>query len=75
MEGRGSRPSRQAKIEARGREWGWWWRDVVNEGEWKESEFNRDGVDGGFKLRSPSKITLDMSACISDSKIKNGIIL
>jgi len=47
----------------------------VNEGEWKESEFNHDGVDGGFKLCSPSKIMLDMSACISDSKIKNGIIL
>jgi hypothetical protein len=45
------------------------------EGEWKESEFNRDGIDGGLKLRSPSKITLDMSACMSDSKVKRFILL
>jgi hypothetical protein len=26
--------------------------------------------DGGFKLRSPSKITLDINTCRFDSKIK-----
>jgi len=30
----------------------------------------RDAVDVGLKLRSPSKITLDINACSSDNKIK-----
>ena len=38
-------------------------------------KFNRDVVDGGFKLRFHSKITLNMSAHKSDSKIKNCNIL
>jgi len=67
LEGRGSWPGRQAKLEARGREQRWWWREG---GGRRRVKFNRDGVDGGLKLRSPSKITLDMSACKSDSKIK-----
>ena len=49
----------------------WWWA--------KESgsrvKFNRDGVDGGFKLRPSSKITLDIRVCKSDSKVKSVIIL
>jgi len=49
----------------------WWWA--------KESgsrvKFNPDEVDGRLKLRSSSKITLDISVCKSDSKIRNVIIL
>jgi len=48
---------------------------VVDKGEWKESESQPCGIDGGLKLRSLSKITLDISACKSDVKIKNCIIL
>ena len=38
-------------------------------------KFNRDGVDGGLKLRSPPKITLDISVRKSDSKVKSCITL
>jgi hypothetical protein len=48
----------------------WWW---VKEGG-KRAKFNRDGVDGGLKLRSPSKITFDIDICESDSRIKDPII-
>jgi len=36
-------------------------------------EINRDGVDGGLKLRSPSMIVFDMNARSCDNKIKIGI--
>ena len=39
-----------------------------------ETNINRDAVDVGFKLRSPSMITFDMNACMSDSKIEICII-
>ena len=53
--------------------WGgqrWWWKD-----ERDRAKINHDGSDGGLKLRSPLKITFDMNACASDSKIKTCIIL
>ena len=43
---------------------------MVDEGEGRRVKVNSDGVDCRFKLHSPSKITLDMSTCKSDSKIK-----
>jgi hypothetical protein len=49
----------------------WWWMKESG----RRMKFNRDGVDGGLKLHSPSKITLDISAHKSDSKIKNCIVL
>jgi hypothetical protein len=49
------------ELRCRGRMW--WWRNETN--------INRDAVDVGFKLRSPSMITFDMNAFRSDSKIKN----
>jgi hypothetical protein len=50
---------------------GWlWWK---NEG--GRTKINRDVVDGGLKLRSPSKIAFDMSVSLFDSKIKNWSIL
>jgi hypothetical protein len=45
----------------------WWWT--------KEDDSNHDGVDGGLKLCSPSKITRDINACRSDDKIKSSTIL
>ena len=33
----------------------------------ERTKINRDGVDGGLELRSPSKIMRDISACTSDS--------
>jgi hypothetical protein len=48
----------------------WWW--VKESG--KRAKFNRDGVDGELKLRSPSKIMFDMDVCESDSEIKDSII-
>jgi hypothetical protein len=53
--------------------WGgrrWWWKD-----ERERAKINLDGVDAGFKLRSPSKITLDISVSEADSKIKDCITL
>ena len=35
----------------------WWTKESGS-----RAKFNRDGVDGGLKLRSASKITLDISA-------------
>ena len=45
----------------------WWWMKESG----RRMKFNRDGVDGRFKLCSPSKITFDISTCKSDSKLKN----
>ena len=45
----------------------WWWTKESG----RRMKFNRDGVDGGFKLRFPSKIMFDISTCKSDSKLKN----
>jgi hypothetical protein len=50
--------------------WRWWWKD-----ERERAKTNRDGVDVGFKLRFPSKITLDIGASGADSRIKRFIIL
>jgi hypothetical protein len=44
----------------------WWW--VKESG--RRAKFNRDGVDGRLKLRSPSKITFDMDVCTLDNEIK-----
>jgi hypothetical protein len=41
----------------------------------ERTKINRDVVDGGLKLRSPTKITFDMNAYQSDNKVKNCIIL
>ena len=49
----------------------WWW---AKEGG-RRVKFNHDGVDGRLKLRSSSKITLDISVYKSDSKIKEFIVL
>ena len=43
---------------------------VVGEGEWKKVKVNCDAVDGRFKLRYPSKITFNIHARKSDSRIK-----
>ena len=39
------------------------------------AKINRDVVDGGLKVRSPSKIAFDMSVSSFDSRIKNCSIL
>ena len=38
-------------------------------------KINSDGFDVYLKLHSSLRITLDMSACMSDNKIKNCITL
>ena len=48
----------------------WWW--VKESG--RRGKFNRDGVDGGLKLCSPSKIMFDMDVCNLNNKIKNWVI-
>jgi hypothetical protein len=58
-----------ARVEVVSARW-WWWR---NEG--GRTKINRDVVDGGLKLRSPSKIAFDISVRFFDSEIKNDIIL
>jgi hypothetical protein len=40
----------------------WWWMKESG----RRAKFNHDGIDAGFKLRSPPKIMLDISACMSD---------
>ena len=40
----------------------------------RKGKFNRDGVDGGLKLHSTSKIMFDMDVCNLDNKIKNCVI-
>jgi hypothetical protein len=47
----------------------WWWTKESG----RKVKFNRDGVDGGLKLRSPTKITLNIGARKSDSEIKSCI--
>ena len=49
----------------------WWWRGT------RESEptGDRDLVDGGLKLRSPSQIAFDIDTLTSDNKIPFLIIL
>jgi hypothetical protein len=51
----------------RGRRW-WWWAGG-------RTNINRDGVDVGFKLHSPSKIALDIGVHWFDKTIKIRIIL
>jgi len=41
----------------------------------ERAKINRDVVDGGLKLRLPSKIAFDMNARTCDNKIKIGITL
>jgi hypothetical protein len=48
----------------------WWWR---NEG--GRTKINCDVVDGGLKLRSPTKIMFDMNTYKSNNDNKNCIIL
>jgi hypothetical protein len=49
----------------------WWWR----RNDRRRTKINHDVVDGGFKLRSPLKIALDISAHYFDIEIKTFIIL
>ena len=38
-------------------------------------DIDRDLVDGGLKLHTPSKIMFDIDACAPDNKFKNCTIL
>jgi len=41
----------------------------------ERTKINRDVVDGGLKLRSPSKIAFDINAGLFDNEIKSCVIL
>jgi len=56
------------ELKWRGRRW-WWW----DERRW--TKINRDAVDGGLKLRLPTKIAFDINAASCDNKIKMWIVL
>jgi hypothetical protein len=47
----------------------------MREDEVRRTKINRDAVDGGLKVRCPSKIAFDITACTSDREVKNCIIL